>query len=950
QTPDGYIWLTTFDGLVRFDGVHFTVFNKNNTKNLPTNRFIKLFVEADGTLWACTEESGLVRYRNREFLAFTTADGLLSNRVFDIQKDTDGSLLILTENGIVRFRDNRFSVEGERNFRDFKIYVAPSGIRWEMDRSGLLAMGKDGRETHFDLPFDASKISSDRTFNYFSSVRMLEDRSGALWFSAAGNLYRLKDGTITVLTAKDGMPPSLVRSLAQDRQGDIWLGTEKDGACRLAENRFVCFDTEKGLSSNEIQDIFSDREGTLWITTNEKGINRGAEKIAAPLSTAAGLFDKNVYPILQDRSGAIWLGTFSALSKYENGKITNYNRRDGLLYEIVQSLFEDSDGRLWIGSLGGVEYLKDGKFYDFTQKLGLAIGDYDFWDIHQDRGGAFWFATSSGLLKYDGAATTRLTTEDGLPGKDVRAILEARDGTLWIGTYDGGLARLDNEKFTHVTSNEGASIKQIRQIYEDAGGTLWVGTYDSGLWRLKGGRFTNYTTENGLFSNGVFQILEDERGNFWMSSNQGIFRINKQQLNDFADGKISAVTSTVFGKSDGMLNVECNGGRQPAGIKTSDGKFWFPTQDGAAIINPEAVPFNPLAPPVVIESAFLEGKKVELTDKLEIQPDQDNLEINYTGLSFIKPEQVQFKYKLEGLDKDWTNAGTRREAYYPYLPPGKYTFRVIAANSDNVWNNEGAAIEITVLPPFYRTFWFVGLAILSFGVVGFALYKRRVSELERRRTVQEEFSRRLINAHETERRRIAAELHDSIGQSLAMIKNSAVFGSQTAADLPAAKEQLAEIQEQSAHAIAEVREIAYNLRPYLLDRLGLTKAIRSLLNKTAEAYPIKIVSEIDEVDELFPNETELSIYRIVQESLNNVIKHAHASEVKVLIEKNERSIFISIEDDGKGFDANAESNGDNRGGFGLFGMAERVRMLGGTIAIESERGKGTKILIKVSPN
>ncbi len=426
---------------------------------------------------------------------------------------------------------------------------------------------------------------------------------------------------------------------------------------------------------------------------------------------------------------------------------------------------------------------------------------------------------------------------------------------------------------TAYTGKDGLA-ENIRTIYEDSDGTFWIGTYDSGLSRFKNGKFTSYTTAEGLFSNGVFQILEDKRGNFWMSSNQGIYRVNKEQLNDFADGKISAVTSTVFGKSDGMLNVECNGGRQPAGIKTSDGKFWFPTQDGVAIINPEAIPFNPLPPPVVIESAFLEGKKVELTDKLEIQPDQDNLEINYTGLSFIKPEQVQFKYKLEGLDEDWTNAANRREAYYPYLPPGKYTFRVIAANSDNVWNNEGAAIAITVLPPFYRTFWFIGLAILSFGVVGFALYKRRVSELERRRTAQEEFSRRLINAHESERRRIAAELHDSLGQSLAMIKNSAVFGSQTAEDLPAAKEQLAEISTQSAHAIAEVREIAYNLRPYLLDRLGLTKAIRSLLNKTADAYPIKVISEVDEVDEFFPNEAEISIYRIVQESLNNVIKHS----------------------------------------------------------------------------
>jgi ligand-binding sensor domain-containing protein len=424
QTADGYIWLTTLDGLVRFDGVRFTVFDKNNQKNLPSNRFVKLFAEADNTLWICTEESGLVRYRNGEFRAFTTADGLLSNHVSDIQKDTDGSLLVVTNDGIVRFRDNHFSVERERDFRDFKIYVAPSGIRWEMDKSGLLAIGKDGRQTRYDLPFDFQRISSDRTFNYFSHVEMLEDRAGALWFSAASNLYKIKDGATTVLTAKDGMPPSLVRSLAENQQGDIWLGTNNDGACRLAENRFACFNTENGLSSNNVYSIFSDREGTLWISTYERGFNRVTKKIVAPLSTAAGLFDKNVYPILEDRSGAVWLGTFSALSKYENGKITNYTRRDGLLYEIVQSLFEDRDGRLWIGSLGGVEYLENGKFYDFTEKLNLPIGDYNFWDIHQDRGGALWFATNQGLIKYDGATAMRLTTEQGLPDDNVKAILE----------------------------------------------------------------------------------------------------------------------------------------------------------------------------------------------------------------------------------------------------------------------------------------------------------------------------------------------------------------------------------------------------------------------------------------------------------------------------------------------------------------------------------------------
>jgi signal transduction histidine kinase len=397
-----------------------------------------------------------------------------------------------------------------------------------------------------------------------------------------------------------------------------------------------------------------------------------------------------------------------------------------------------------------------------------------------------------------------------------------------------------------------------------------------------------------------------------------------------------------------MLNIECNGGRQPAGIKTSDGKFWFPTQDGAAIINPEAVPFNPLAPPVVIESAFLEGKKVELTDKLEIQPAEDNLEINYTGLSFIKPEQVRFKYKLEGLDEDWTNAETRREAYYPYLPPGEYTFRVIAANSDNVWNETGASLSIVVHPPFYSHWLFIVACLAVFVVVVYGIYRYRVAQVEGKRRAQEDFSRRLINAHEVERSRVAAELHDSIGQTLAMIKNRAAFGSQTINN-PAAKEQLEAITAQTTQAIGEVREISYNLRPYLLENLGLTKAIKSLVHKIEEVHLLKIDARIDDVDDLFAPEAEMSMYRIVQESLNNVAKHAEADEAVLQIEKTNNIVTIKIEDDGRGFDKNAAPKTDaEKGGFGLLGISERVKMLNGSLDIQTAIGGGTKLTIKIN--
>ncbi len=973
QTTDGYIWFTTFDGLVRFDGVRFTVFNKSNHKNLPGNRFVKLFAEADNTLWIATDESGLVRYRKGEFQTFTMADGLLANRVYEIQKDTDGSLLISTLNGTMRWRDEKFSVERQEDIRRFKVYLAPSGIRWEMDQSGLRSTGRDGRETVYTLPFAADKISTDRTFNYFLHVNMFEDREGALWFAAAGNVYRLKDGAISVLTKENNVPPSLVRVIAQDGAGAIWLGTQENGACRLQANRFDCFDKSSGISSENIYDIYTDREGTLWLGTNESGINRATNRAITPLSTAEGLADKNVYPILEDKTGGVWIGSFSALSYYKDGKIKNYTYGKELLYESVQSLYEDDAGRLWVGGIGGVSYLENGKFYDYTEKLDLTIGDYDFWDIHQDRRGAFWFATNKGLIKYADGAATKFTTADGLPSDDVKIIYEARDGTLWIGTYSGlaksepsaaadGLTQsagktnsdISPPKFnrplplTVLTEKDGLAGNHIRSIFEDDGGVMWIGTYDGGLSRFKDGVFTNYTTENGLFSNGVFQILPDERGNFWMSSNQGIYRLARQQLNDFADGKITRIVSSIFGKSDGMLNTECNGGRSPAGIKTRDGKLWFPTQDGAAIINPASVSSNSLAPPVVIESVLIDNHPTEIRQSvIEIQPGQNNLEIHYTGLSFIKPEQMQFRYKLEGLDENWRDAANRREAYFPYLPPGKYTFRVIAANSDNVWNEQGASIEIVVKPAYYQTWWFLLLCAAAIGFFAFWLYERRLNEIRRRQFAQEDFSRRLINAHESERRRIAAELHDSIGQSLAMIKNRAVLSAESATD-ENTRRQINLITAQTTQTIGEVREISYALRPYLLDNLGLTKAVKSLLNQLTETSEITIECEIDEADNLFDGESEMSVYRIIQESLSNIIKHAEAATVQVIIKKSERNLTVLISDDGKGFDLNAVSVKEaGEGGFGLLGIAERVKMLGGTQEIESKVGGGTTVLIKI---
>jgi signal transduction histidine kinase len=681
---------------------------------------------------------------------------------------------------------------------------------------------------------------------------------------------------------------------------------------------------------------------------------RARKQVVTAYSEADGIKDKNVYPIYEDRAGTIWIGTTGRLFKRENGTFTLIESTEKF---DVNAIGEDASGRVLISSFSALYVLENNRFAPFEPEKILSQGA--IYAIHADREKALWIGSSQVLRRFKGGVLESFTTADGLAGNDVKVIIEARAGGLWIGTYDG-LTHYKDGKFTSWRESDGLPSRTVRALYEDADGTLWIGSYDGGLARFKNGKFTRYDSKTGLPNDGAFQILEDDNRNFWISSNRGIYRVNKDELNEYADGKRQSVASIAYGKADGMLNAESNGGRSPAGIRARDGHLWFPTQDGVAVIDPQAVKANPKPPPVVIESVKIDNSLIadcesRIADcgfnkeksQIRIEPHQQSFEISYTALSFINSENLRFKYKLEGLDSDWVDAGVRRTAYYSHVPPGEYTFRVIAANSDNIWNERGAAIKIVVRPAFYQTRWFWVLSAATIGLFILGIYRRRINESRRRQFAQEEFSRRLINAHETERRRVAAELHDSIGQSLAMIKNSAVFGANTANNLSEAKEQLVEISGASAQAISEVREIAYNLRPYLVDRLGLTKAIGELLEKIEDGTGLEIDEQLENIDDLFEKEAEISIYRIIQESLNNILKHAEATRARVSMTATERSVKIEISDNGRGFDAHSASEPSGRGGFGLLGMSERVRMLGGTMAIESAAGKGAQIKIEL---
>jgi signal transduction histidine kinase len=567
----------------------------------------------------------------------------------------------------------------------------------------------------------------------------------------------------------------------------------------------------------------------------------------------------------------------------------------------------------------------------------------------QDRQGTIWFGTNRGLAAYKQGVFKIYNSSTGLPANQVCAIFEDSRDVLWVGT-ELGLCRFEEGQFTSYPDERALSGRIVRSFYEDDGGTLWIGTYDGGLVRLKDGKFTSYTTKEGLFNNGVFQILEDSRENLWISCNLGIYRVSKKELNDYAEGLARSITSVPYGKPDGMLSSECNGGMQPTGIKARDGKLWFPTQGGVAVVDPQAVPVSPQLPPVTIEEVLLDNQDVAFRGPIKIRPGTENFEIHYTALSFIMSDRIEFKYKLEGLDTDWVAAGTRRIAYYSHVPPGTYTFRVIAANRDGIWNMEGAALQIGILYPFYRTWWFVSLSAAAFAGIGLLGYRFRVSQLEKERRAQEVFSQQLISSQEAERQRIAAELHDGLGQHLLIIKNSALLGLISLRPDGPGRDQLDDISATASQAIDEVREISYNLRPYQLDDLGLTKALEFIVAKVAASSTISFSSDIDVIDHLFSPQAEINIYRIVQESLNNIVKHSKASRASVVVHGSAGGVDITIQDNGRGFDPASVAPGNRSGGFGLKGLSERARMLGARYVMQSVAGQGTTITLNVATN
>jgi signal transduction histidine kinase len=556
--------------------------------------------------------------------------------------------------------------------------------------------------------------------------------------------------------------------------------------------------------------------------------------------------------------------------------------------------------------------------------------------------------TPRGIYLLKGSDSHWMTSKDGLAIDDTRVIIGDRRGDIWVGGY-GGLTRIHDGKMTRWTEQQGLPSNNVRCVHEDSDGDIWVGTYDGGVGWLRDDKWVVFNEARGLYDNGAYQILDDSLGHFWISSSRGIYRVSKKQLKDVASGRESRVASVAYGRADGMLSVECNGGVWPAGAKDDRGFLWFPTQNGLAVIDPASLSVVSQAPKVIIESASIEHKAVKDFENVVLKPGQTNLEVDYTALSYSKPEQISFRYRLDGADEVWQEVGRRRTAYYSHLAPGDYVFHVSATNSDGIASASDGTLMVSVVPPFYRRWWFivaVALAVLAF--VGL-LWQYRVRQLKRAQAAQQAFSQQLIASQESDRRRIAAELHDSLGQRMIIINNLALYllrPQGKTLDEEAQIQIIEDIRAEASHAIEETRAISYDLRPFQLDRLGLSKAIQALVKSVAQAAQIELTAEVADIDDAFPEDLRINVYRILQEALNNMVKHSGATRGSVMAARTKSSVVLTVSDNGKGLAMEPRNVNTGIGGFGLIGISERATLLKGTLHIKGDTGTGTLLSIK----
>lgn len=979
QTQDGYIWLATREGLARFDGIRFAVFNRRNSPQFLSNDIRSLLEDRQGNLWISTAD-GLVRRTGSNFVTYTTAQGLPDNNVWSVYQDNQKGLWVVTAGGIAHLDHNNFTpyttrqglvsntVNAVVDGPDHSLWVATdTGLNqirngqvlqrrmaallagetiraMASDQSGKLWLGtQNGLQSVLKEKVHTYNLANGLPGNEVDVL--LVDRSGKIWAGTPDGLAVVDQGKLKTFTTKDGLPGSQIETLYQDREGTVWVGTNR-GIARIengGKGRISSFSAERGqvADSNVVLTIYEDREGSLWLGTESGGLEILRNQKFTTFTSQDGLSGDLVSSVLQDGNGNMWIGIDgSGLDRYDGKRISAFTTREGLTSNTVLSMAKDGEGGVWAGTPNGLNRLENGRFVSPSWADTLA-GNF-IRSLLVDQDGSLWVGTRHGLSHVTRSGTagnvTTYTQHDGLASDFVGALAQSSDGSLWIGTL-GGLSHFSHGKFENYTVRDGLSSNTITALYQDLKGDLWIGTNGEGLNLLRKNqvqhRIYSFAANRNL-PDVIDGILEDNTGRLWISSNSGIFRMRISDLVSVAENKRHAFPMRSYGTADGMKISECSGIGHPSSWKASDGKLWFATLRGVARVNPAKLELNLVPPLVAIEQVSVDDEKIPLVRFSRIAPGRKRFAFRYAGLSFVAPQKVRFRYRLSGFDHSWVDAGTRRVAYYTNVPPGKYRFDVLASNNDGAWSKTPASIAFQLEPYFYQTYFFYLLCAILIAALAWLVYRWRVQQVEAR-----------FNAVLAERTRIAREIHDTLAQGFVGVSVQLELLTQLLSASPkAALDQLNQTRKLVGESLAEARRSIWNLRTNEAGAIDYASRFSSAIRERVIDTSVEINIQFMGMYRRLPDAMESELLKIALEAVANVVQHANATRLDIQMQYEMTRLRMRIVDNGAGFAAGAESSRPE-GHFGLIGMRERAQSLQGSFALASRPGAGTRIEVEV---
>ncbi|HTD66901.1 MAG TPA: two-component regulator propeller domain-containing protein [Candidatus Limnocylindria bacterium] len=940
QTRDGYLWLGTINGLVRFDGIRFTVFDEENTPGLKSSPIMCLFEDSDRNLWIGTQTAGTIIMRDGR-ISFPGAgelSGGVEQRLVAACEDDVGAVWLFNANGDVwrhyQKELRRFTLPAGAG-QPKSIIKETNGPVWVVATRGQFAIGPVEDNDSTDLPYTNSIAAS--------LLDLLVPGKAGYWRLANLQIEKWKD-TNKVEHESIKYPWLLsereVTAACEDHDGSLLVGTKGAGLFRIGPDGHVT--TNQGLSNNTILSLLVDREGTLWVGTDGGGLNRLKRRRFENVEEVQSWV---VQSVCEDRQGGLWIGSHgSGFGYLKDGTLRRY------VGEYVKTTFVDGAGRVWVGTRGFGLFQSQGEQFRPVNGNGLITSQVQA--IHQDRHGTLWFGTLNGLVSWNEREWKRFGTQEGLTSDLITAVADDDAGDVWIGTRRGGLNRLREGQFTSFRKTDGLPSDDISSLLVDTNGTLWVATFSSGLARFKDGRWTRYTTRDGLISKYLGYLVEDDDGNLWIGSNAGVLRVAKRALNDFAEGSIKSIPCRAYGTGDGLPTFECTTGSQPGAWRGRDGKLWLPTIKGLVSVDPKKLSPNTNPPPVMIESVLIDDEPVApgvgANDRaVTMRPGQEHLEIQFSSLNLGAPERARFRYRLEGYQKNWTEERNTRVAHYRKLEPGNYTFHVTACNEDEEWNETGSTLGVIVLTPFWKTWWFLGAAaVFLFGLVAGIVRYVSTQKLRRQLVILKQ-----QEALEKERARIARDIHDQVGASLTQV---ALLGELVETDKDEPREVEAHARQISQAARETTRaldEIVWTVNPQNDTLEGLViyicKYAQDYLAVAGVSYRFDIPAQLPALP--IAPDVRHNVFLASKEAVTNIVRHAKAKAAWIRVRLEPSSFNLEIEDNGRGIAGLDPEAAFRRSG--LKNMRKRMEDIGGTFDFGAggEGGARVRFTVPLAP-